>query len=84
MSKLITKSLDRAGSGEIVSGDITSHVEVSRLAGRSSYAVLVDGKCKGISRATPKAAWLWLVEYFGVWEIAEPEKKPTKLPKTKQ
>lgn len=84
MSKLAVKSLDRSGNGLIESGDLSIQVEIKRLEGRSSYAVLVDGVCKGISRATPKAAWMWLIEYFGVWSIDQPEQKPRKQRKSKQ
>ena len=87
MSKLIVKSLERAGDGEVVGADVSIKVSVTKLVGRSSYAVQVDGVCKGISRVTPRDAWLWLIDYLGVWEIVEPEPvaKPVvkKVKKTK-
>lgn len=78
MSKLIVKSLERAGDGEVVGADVSIKVSVTKLVGRSSYAVQVDGVCKGISRVTPRDAWLWLIDYLGVWEIVEPS--PTVKP----
>lgn len=72
MSKLIVKSLERAGDGEVVGADVSIKVSVTKLIGRSSYAVQVDGVCKGISRVTPRDVWLWLIDYLGVWEIVEP------------
>lgn len=67
MSKLITKTLQRAGKGLIESSGISCPVEVCRLAGRSSYTVLVDGVDKGVSRATASQMWQWVLEYFDVW-----------------
>lgn len=81
MSKLIISSLERAGIAQIVSGEVTCQVEVKRLTGRSSYTVLVDGLCKGISRATAGEAWAWVVEYFRVWTIETPEVKQKKKKK---
>lgn len=83
MSKLIVKSLERAGDGEVVGSDVSIKVSVTKLTGRSSYAVQVDGVCKGISRVTPRDAWLWLIDYLGVWEIVEPEPATKKVKKTK-
>ena len=83
MSKLIVKSLERAGDGEVVGADVSIKVSVTKLVGRSSYAVQVDGVCKGISRVTPRDAWLWLIDYLGVWEIVEPEVVARKVKKTK-
>lgn len=83
MSKLIVKSLERAGDGEVVGADVSIKVSVTKLIGRSSYAVQVDGVCKGISRVTPRDAWLWLIDYLGVWEIVEPEVVAKKVKKTK-
>jgi hypothetical protein len=83
MSKLIVKSLERAGEGEVVGADVSIKVSVTKLVGRSSYAVQVDGVCKGISRVTPRDAWLWLIDYLGVWEIVEPEPVTKKVKKTK-
>ena len=83
MSKLIVKSLERAGEGEVVGADVSIKVSVTKLVGRSSYAVQVDGVCKGISRVTPRDAWLWLIDYLGVWEIVEPEPVAKKVKKTK-
>lgn len=73
MSKLITKSIERAGKGLIISGSIECDVNVCRLAGRTSYTVLIDGIDKGISRATPFAMWQWLLDYFNVWEVEAPQ-----------
>ena len=83
MSKLIVKSLERAGEGEVVGADVSIKVSVTKLVGRSSYAAQVDGMCKGISRVTPRDAWLWLIDYLGVWEIVEPEPVTKKVKKTK-
>lgn len=83
MSKLIVKSLERAGDGEVIGADVSIKVSVTKLVGRSSYAVQVDGVCKGISRVTPRDAWLWLIDYLGVWEIVEPEIVAKKVKKTK-
>ena len=83
MSKLIVKSLERAGDGEVVGADVSIKVSVTKLVVRSSYAVQVSGVCKGISRVTPRDAWLWLIDYLGVWEIVEPEPVAKKVKKTK-
>ena len=83
MSKLIVKSLERAGDGEAVGAGVSIKVSVTKLVGRSSYAAQVDGVCKGISRVTPRDAWLWLIDYLGVWEIVEPELVAKKVKKTK-
>lgn len=83
MAKLIVKSLERAGEGEVVGSGVSIKVSVTKLTGRSSYAVQVDGVCKGISRVTPRDAWLWLIDYLGVWEIVEPEIVAKKVKKTK-
>lgn len=83
MSKLIVKSLERAGGGEVVGADVSIKVSVIKLVGRSSYSVRVDGVCKGISRVTPRDAWLWLIDYLGVWEIVEPLPAARKVKKTK-
>lgn len=83
MSKLIVKSLERAGDGEVVGADVSIKVSVTKLTGRYSYAVQVDGVCKGISRVTPRDAWLWLIDYLGVWEIVEPLPAAKKVKKTK-
>ena len=83
MSKLIVKSLERAGDGEVVGADVSIKVSVTKLVGRSSYAVQVGGVCKGISRVTPRDAWLWLIDYLGVWEIVEPAPVARKVKKTK-
>lgn len=79
MSKLITKTIERAGKGLIISGDTECPIEVCRLAGRSSYTVLVDGKDKGVSRVSASLMWAWVLDYFNVWTVEEPpkvEKKP--------
>jgi hypothetical protein len=83
MTKLITKTLERAGKGQIISGDIISEIQVCRLAGRGSYTVLIDGSTNGISRATAGEMWQFVIDYFNVWTIEEPPKveKKTKLKK---
>lgn len=81
MSKLITKSVERAGKGLIVSGDIECQVEVCRLAGRSSFTVLIDGVDKGVSRAAASYMWHWVQDYFNVYEIEEPPKSIKKSKK---
>ncbi|AHK11631.1 hypothetical protein S140_224 [Shewanella sp. phage 1/40] len=73
MSKLITINTERAGKGLIISGDIECNVNVCRLAGRTSYTVLIEGIDKGVSRATPLAMWQWLMDYFNVTTIEAPE-----------
>ena len=82
MSKLVTKSTERAGKGLIVSGDIECQVEVCRLAGRSSFTVLIDGIDKGVSRVSAFLMWQWVQDYFNVYEIEEPP-KPIKKSKIK-
>lgn len=77
MSKLITKTTERAAKGLIVSGDIECQIEVCRLAGRSSFTVLIDGIDKGISRSSAFLMWQWVMDYFNVYDIEEPT-KPTK------
>ena len=78
MSKLIVKSTEKAGIGQVIGEFDTCAVEVCRLAGRSSYTVKVDGVCKGISRATAFEAWQWVINYFNIWTIEAPEVKSKK------
>ena len=78
MSKLIVKSTEKAGVGQVIGEIVTCEVEVKRLTGRASYTVLVDGVCKGISRAAAFEAWQWVINYFNIWTIEEPEAKPKK------
>jgi len=80
MAKLITKTTERAGKGLIVAGDIECQIEVCRLAGRSSFTVLIDGIDKGISRSSAFLMWQWVMDYFNVYDIEEP-KKPIKKPR---
>lgn len=82
MSKLIVKSIERAGKGLIVSEGVSVQVEVKRLAGCSSYTVFVDDvHLKYISRQTANNMWYWVQDYFGAWKIEEPTKpeKKTKI-----
>lgn len=78
MSKLIVKNTEKSGIGQVIGESVTCEVEVKRLTGRASYAVLVDGVCKGISRATAFEAWQWVINYFNVWTIEAPEVKQKK------
>lgn len=86
MSTLVTKSIEKAAIGTIISGDTplcgdgtTCQVEVCRLAGRASYTVLIDGKDKGVSRTSAALMWLWVMDYFSVWKVEEPPKKGKKV-----
>lgn len=81
MPKLIVKSTDKAGIGQVIGESVTCEVEVCRLSGRSSYIVKVNGLCKGISRATAFDAWQWVINYFNIWTIESPEVKPKKKKK---
>lgn len=81
MSKLIVKSTDKSGVGQVTGESVSCEVEVKRLTGRTSYTVLVDGICKGISRATAFEAWQWVTSYFNIWTIEAPEVKPKKKKK---
>lgn len=79
MSKMIVKSTEKAGIGQVIGESVSCEVEVCRLAGRSSYTVKVDGVCKGISRATAFEAWQWIINYFNIWTIEVPEVKQKKV-----
>lgn len=81
MSKLIVKSTDKSGIGQVIGETVTCGVEVKRLTGRASYTVLVGGVCKGISRATAFDAWQWVINYFNIWTIEAPEVKQKKKKK---
>lgn len=81
MSKLMVKSTEKAGIGQVIGEIVTCEVEVCRLAGRSSYTVKVDGLCKGISRATAFEAWQWVINYFNIWTIEAPEVRQKKKKK---
>lgn len=81
MSKLIVKNTEKSGIGQVIGESVTCEVEVKRLTGRASYAVLVDGVCKGISRVTAFEAWQWVINYFNIWTIEAPEVKQKKKKK---
>lgn len=81
MSKLMVKSTEKAGIGQVIGEIVTCEVEVKRLTGRTSYTVLVNGICKGISRATAFEAWQWVINYFNIWTIEAPQVKPKKKKK---
>ena len=90
MSTLVTKSIEKAAIGTIVSSSdetpqsgITCTVEVCRLAGRASYTALIDGKDKGVSRTSAALMWLWVMDYFSVWKVEELPKKEKKTRKAK-
>ena len=81
MSKLIVKNTEKSGIGQVIGESVTCEVEVKRLTGRASYTVLVDGVCKGISRAAAFEAWQWVINYFNIWTIGAPEVKQKKKKK---